>query len=88
MFVVSAIGYMVNFSLTKWTSAPQQVVQFVPAFVVGLLGNLMHKFTGKMSFDAVLLGVFFLVPGSLGKDLKMMKEPLIFHLLLSVRSCV
>jgi uncharacterized membrane protein YjjB (DUF3815 family) len=88
MFVVSAIGYMVNFSLTKWTSAPQQVVQFVPAFVVGLLGNLMHKFTGKMSFDAVLLGVFFLVPGSLGKCLKMMKEPLIFHLLLSVHSCV
>jgi uncharacterized membrane protein YjjB (DUF3815 family) len=67
MFFVSCIGYVVNFSMTKWTSAPQQVAQFVPAFVVGLLGNLMHKFTGKMSFDAVLLGVFFLVPGSLGK---------------------
>ena len=67
MFFVSTIGYVVNFSLTKWTSAPQQVTQFIPAFVVGLLGNLMHKFTGKMSFDAVLLGVFFLVPGSLGE---------------------
>ncbi|KAI8578161.1 hypothetical protein K450DRAFT_248402 [Umbelopsis ramanniana AG] len=66
MFFVSTMGYVVNFSLTKWTSAPQQVTQFIPAFVVGLLGNLMHKFTGKMSFDAVLLGVFFLVPGSLG----------------------
>ncbi|CAM0134738.1 unnamed protein product [Umbelopsis sp. WA50703] len=66
MFFVSCIGYVVNFSMTKWTSAPQQVAQFVPAFAVGLLGNLMHKFTGKMSFDAVLLGVFFLVPGSLG----------------------
>jgi uncharacterized membrane protein YjjB (DUF3815 family) len=31
-----------------------------------MMGNLLSKFTGKMSFDTVLLGVFYLVPSGLG----------------------
>lgn len=65
MIVVSAIGYVVNFCLSCYALAPSQVLQVVPAFTIGLLSNLLTKFTGKMSFDTVLLGVFYLVPGGL-----------------------
>lgn len=57
MIVVSAIGYVVNFALSCWARAPSQVLQVVPAFTIGFIGNLLTKVTGKMSFDAVLLGV-------------------------------
>ncbi|KAI8142132.1 hypothetical protein BJV82DRAFT_517055 [Fennellomyces sp. T-0311] len=65
MIVVSAVGYVVNYLLQCHAHAPAQVLQVVPAFAIGLLGNLLTKVTGKMSFDAVLLGVFYLVPGGL-----------------------
>ncbi|KAI9499474.1 hypothetical protein BDB00DRAFT_2533 [Zychaea mexicana] len=65
MIIVSAIGYVVNYLLQCYAHAPAQILQTVPAFTLGLLGNLLTKFTGKMSFDAVLLGVFYLVPGGL-----------------------
>ncbi|KAI8391087.1 uncharacterized protein BYT42DRAFT_591782 [Radiomyces spectabilis] len=66
MIIVSAAGYVTNYALSCHAKAPPQVLQVVPAFVIGMLGNLLTKFTGKMSFDAVLLAVFYLVPGSLG----------------------
>lgn len=66
MLLVAVVGYVVNYLLSCHAGAPSQVLQVVPAFSVGLIGNLLTKLTGKMSFDAVLLGVFFLVPGSLG----------------------
>lgn len=61
MILVSATGYIVNFFLSACSgaSAPSQVLQVVPAFVIGFIGNLLTKFTGKMSFDAVLLGVSY-----------------------------
>ncbi|KAI7877975.1 DUF1212-domain-containing protein [Lichtheimia hyalospora FSU 10163] len=65
MIIISAIGYVVNFCLSCYARAPSQVLQVVPAFTIGLLSNLLTKFTGKMSFDTVLLGVFYLVPGGL-----------------------
>lgn len=65
MIIVSAIGYVVNFCLSCYAQAPSQVLQVVPAFTIGLLSNLLTKVTGKMSFDTVLLGVFYLVPGGL-----------------------
>ncbi|ORZ10752.1 hypothetical protein BCR42DRAFT_333438 [Absidia repens] len=66
MIIVAIIGFVVNWALACRATAPSQVLQVAPAFVIGLLGNLYTKFTQKMSFDAVLLGVFYLVPGSLG----------------------
>lgn len=66
MIGVSACTYVINYSLACWAGAPSQILQVVPAFGLGLLGNLLSKFTGKMSFDAMLLGVFYLVPSSLG----------------------
>ncbi|KAG2203824.1 hypothetical protein INT46_008021 [Mucor plumbeus] len=66
MIVVAACGFVTNYALSCYAEAPSQVLQVVPAFVVGLLGNLLSKFTGKMSLDAVILGIFYLVPGSLG----------------------
>lgn len=66
MTAVSAVTYTINYALACWANAPSQILQVVPAFGLGLLGNLLSKFTGKMSFDAVLLGVFYLVPSSLG----------------------
>lgn len=60
MIVIAITGYVVNFVLSCYAGAPAQVLQVVPAFVLGMLGNLLTKFTGKMSFDAVLLGVSIL----------------------------
>jgi uncharacterized membrane protein YjjB (DUF3815 family) len=57
MTFVAACGFVVNYSLNRWAHAPSQILQVVPSFVLGMLGNLLTKFTGKMSFDAVLLGV-------------------------------
>ncbi|KAL9538711.1 hypothetical protein MBANPS3_010733 [Mucor bainieri] len=66
MVLVAASGFVTNYALSCHANAPSQVLQVVPAFVVGLLGNLLSKFTGKMSLDAVILGIFYMVPGSLG----------------------
>lgn len=57
MIIVSACGFVTNYSLACYANAPSQVLQVVPAFTVGLLGNLLSKFTGQMSLDAVILGV-------------------------------
>ncbi|OBZ91601.1 Pheromone-regulated membrane protein 10 [Choanephora cucurbitarum] len=66
MIFVAVSGFVVNYILSCYANAPSQVLQVVPAFTVGLLGNLLTKFTGKMSLDAVILGIFYMVPGSLG----------------------
>ncbi|KAG0172399.1 hypothetical protein DFQ30_010535 [Apophysomyces sp. BC1015] len=66
MIFVSICGFVTNWALACHAKAPAQVLQVVPAFAVGLIGNLLTKFTGKMSFDAVLLAIFYLTPGSLG----------------------
>ncbi|KAG1563282.1 hypothetical protein G6F49_000160 [Rhizopus delemar] len=66
MVFVAVAGFVTTYVLACYTSAPSQVLQVVPAFVVGLLGNILSKLTGKMSLDAVILGVFYMVPGSLG----------------------
>lgn len=63
---VSAFGYAINYSLSCWAHALPPILQVVPSFGVGLVGNLLTKFTGKMSFDAVCLAIFYLVPSSLG----------------------
>jgi hypothetical protein len=57
MILVAATGFVVTYALACYTSAPSQVLQVVPAFVVGLLGNVLSKMTGKMHLDAVILGV-------------------------------
>ncbi|KAI8990759.1 hypothetical protein BDF20DRAFT_810967 [Mycotypha africana] len=66
MIFVACCGFVTNWALACHANAPSQVLQVVPAFCVGLLGNLLTKFTGKMTLDAVILGIFYLVPGSLG----------------------
>ncbi|KAI8329830.1 hypothetical protein BC941DRAFT_463614 [Chlamydoabsidia padenii] len=66
MTIVAACGFTVNYSLHRWARAPSQVLQVAPSFVLGMLGHLLTKVTGQMSFDAVLLGIFYLVPSSLG----------------------
>ncbi|KAI7900034.1 uncharacterized protein BX663DRAFT_519394 [Cokeromyces recurvatus] len=66
MVIVASCGYVINYALACWAHAPSQILQVVPAFGLGLIGNCLTKFTGKMSFDAVLLSVFYLVPSSLG----------------------
>jgi uncharacterized membrane protein YjjB (DUF3815 family) len=57
MIIVSACGFVTNYALSCYANAPSQVLQVVPAFAVGLMGNLLSKFTGQMSLDAVILGV-------------------------------
>ncbi|ORZ05437.1 hypothetical protein BCR42DRAFT_463392 [Absidia repens] len=66
MTFVAACGFVVNYALNRWAHAPSQVLQVAPSFVLGMLGHTLTKLTGKMSFDAVLLGIFYLVPSSLG----------------------
>jgi uncharacterized membrane protein YjjB (DUF3815 family) len=57
MIAVAVSGFVINWALACQATSPSQVIQVVPAFAIGLLGNLYTKFTQKMSFDAVLLGV-------------------------------
>ncbi|KAJ2960086.1 hypothetical protein NQZ79_g4462 [Umbelopsis isabellina] len=66
MSIVACAGYATSFALSNYVNTSQQVVQLVPAFVVGVLGNGWTKWKKQMSFDAILLGAFFLVPGSIG----------------------
>ncbi|KAI8344707.1 hypothetical protein BC941DRAFT_342683 [Chlamydoabsidia padenii] len=66
MIIVAISGFVINWALACRATSPSQVIQVVPAFAIGLLGNLYTKMTQKMSFDAVLLGVFYMVPGGLG----------------------
>ncbi|KAI8379716.1 uncharacterized protein BYT42DRAFT_569766 [Radiomyces spectabilis] len=66
MIPVAVVGYVINYALACWAHTPSQVMQVVPSFWLGLVGNLLTKFTGHMSFDAMLLGIFYLVPSSLG----------------------
>lgn len=66
MIIVASCGYAINYALACWTRVPSQILQIAPAFSIALIGNLLSKFTGKMAFDAVLLGVFYLVPSGLG----------------------
>lgn len=54
---VSIVGFCMNWLFSCVVDAPQQIIQVVPAFVVGLLGNLLTKLTARMSFDAVLVAV-------------------------------
>ncbi|KAI7885922.1 hypothetical protein K492DRAFT_217643, partial [Lichtheimia hyalospora FSU 10163] len=63
---IAIVGFCMNWLFSCVVDAPQQIIQVVPAFVVGLLGNLLTKLTARMSFDAVLVAIFYLVPGSLG----------------------
>jgi uncharacterized membrane protein YjjP (DUF1212 family) len=59
MITVATSGFVVTYLLSCYATAPTQVLQVVPAFAVGLIGNLLTKFTGKMSLDAVILAVSF-----------------------------
>ncbi|KAI9320631.1 hypothetical protein BX666DRAFT_1216852 [Dichotomocladium elegans] len=63
---VSVFGFAVHWLLSCMAAAPHQVIEVAPAFAVGLAGNLVTKITHTMSFDATLVAVFYLVPGSLG----------------------
>jgi uncharacterized membrane protein YjjB (DUF3815 family) len=65
MSTVACAGYATSFALSNYVNTSQQVVQLVPAFVVGVLGNGWTKWKKQMSFDAILLGAFFLVPGNI-----------------------
>ncbi|KAI8992317.1 hypothetical protein BDB01DRAFT_841642 [Pilobolus umbonatus] len=66
MIFVAASGFVVNYVLSCYANAPAQILQVAPAFIIGLFGNIINKLTGKMTLDAVILGTFYLVPGSLG----------------------
>ncbi|KAI9269813.1 hypothetical protein BY458DRAFT_184599 [Sporodiniella umbellata] len=68
MVFVAVAGFVTTYALACHTPTkpPTQILQVVPAFVVGLLGNLLSKLTGQMSLDTVILGIFYMVPGSLG----------------------
>lgn len=66
MVSIACAGFATSYALSHWTNANNQVVQFVPALVVGFLGNLYTKLTQDISFDATLLGSFLLVPGAVG----------------------
>lgn len=60
MVFVAVSGFVTNYLLSCHANTPTQVLQVVPAFTVGFLGNLISKFTGQMSLDAVILGVGFI----------------------------
>ncbi|KAF7721612.1 hypothetical protein EC973_004359 [Apophysomyces ossiformis] len=66
MILVGAVTYAINYTLSCLAKAPPQILQVVPAFGVGLIGNLLTKFTGTTSVDATILGIFYLVPSILG----------------------
>ncbi|KAG0175481.1 hypothetical protein DFQ28_000098 [Apophysomyces sp. BC1034] len=66
MTAVACAGFATSYALSHWTHTTNQVIQLVPAFLVGLIGNLYTRFTENLSFDAILLGAFMLVPGSVG----------------------
>ncbi|GAA6030523.1 hypothetical protein JCM8097_006187 [Rhodosporidiobolus ruineniae] len=65
MVVIAVIGYVANRAATTFIFERSDIVSFIGATVIGLLGNLYSRVFNGTSFTAMATGVLFLVPGGI-----------------------
>ncbi|GAA5977520.1 hypothetical protein JCM11641_000987 [Rhodosporidiobolus odoratus] len=65
MVTIAVIGYASNRVATTFIFERSDVVSFIGATVIGLLGNLYSRIFNGTSFTAMASGVLFLVPGGI-----------------------
>jgi uncharacterized membrane protein YjjB (DUF3815 family) len=65
MTAISIIGYVANRVATIYIFDRSDIVSFIGATVIGLLGNLYSRLFNGTSFTAMATGVLFLVPSGI-----------------------
>lgn len=65
MVVISIVGYVANRVATTFVFNRSDIVSFIGATVIGLLGNLYSRLFNGTSFTAMATGVLFLVPSGI-----------------------
>ncbi|KAJ3244238.1 hypothetical protein HK104_008056 [Borealophlyctis nickersoniae] len=66
MTLVGSAGYAVGYLCKRIWLAPPEVTSFFAALAIGLTSNAYTRVTDRLSFNAVVAGVFVQVPGSWG----------------------
>ncbi|GAA5947730.1 hypothetical protein JCM3765_001056 [Sporobolomyces pararoseus] len=65
MIFIAVVGYVANRAATMFIFERSDIVSFIGATVIGLLGNLYSRLFNGTSFTAMATGVLFLVPGGI-----------------------
>ncbi|KAA1096954.1 hypothetical protein PGT21_032365 [Puccinia graminis f. sp. tritici] len=65
MVIIACIGWVCNFFANKFIFDRSDVVSFLGAFVIGLLGNMYSRFFKGTAFTSMVTGVLFLVPSGI-----------------------
>ncbi|GAA5828749.1 hypothetical protein JCM3766R1_003807 [Sporobolomyces carnicolor] len=65
MIFIAVVGYVANRAATTFIFERSDIVSFIGATVIGLLGNLYSRVFNGTSFTAMATGVLFLVPGGI-----------------------
>ncbi|PLW04473.1 hypothetical protein PCANC_28410 [Puccinia coronata f. sp. avenae] len=65
MVVIACIGWVCNFFANRFIFDRSDVVSFLGAFVIGLLGNMYSRIFKGTAFTSMVTGVLFLVPSGI-----------------------
>ncbi|GAA5899654.1 hypothetical protein JCM5296_001388 [Sporobolomyces johnsonii] len=65
MILLAIIGYIANRAATQFIFERSDVVSFIGATTIGILGNLYSRVFNGTSFTAMATGVLFLVPSGI-----------------------
>ncbi|GAA6003791.1 hypothetical protein JCM10207_003601 [Rhodosporidiobolus poonsookiae] len=65
MVFIAVVGYVANRAATTFIFERSDIVSFIGATVIGLLGNLYSRVFNGTAFTAMATGVLFLVPGGI-----------------------
>ncbi|KNZ55474.1 uncharacterized protein VP01_2668g1 [Puccinia sorghi] len=65
MVIIACIGWVCNFFANKFIFDRSDVVSFLGAFVIGLLGNMYSRLFKGTAFTSMVTGVLFLVPSGI-----------------------
>ncbi|KAI7947135.1 hypothetical protein MJO29_011662 [Puccinia striiformis f. sp. tritici] len=65
MVIIACIGWVCNYFANKFIFDRSDVVSFLGAFVIGLLGNMYSRLFKGTAFTSMVTGVLFLVPSGI-----------------------
>ncbi|POW01748.1 hypothetical protein PSHT_12386 [Puccinia striiformis] len=65
MVIIACIGWVCNYFANKFIFDRSDVVSFLGAFVIGLLGNMYSRLFKGTAFTSTVTGVLFLVPSGI-----------------------
>lgn len=65
MVTIACIGWVCNYFANKFIFDRSDVVSFLGAFVIGLLGNMYSRIFKGTAFTSMVTGVLFLVPSGI-----------------------